>query len=445
MKNKGLFLINGMKKMRATHVLLSLLMFVSIVMGGCANNSEPSSNNNSDNVEAEKNVVTVKILTPWDENLFKERFGNIDEKLTDIKLELISSPTDSESLQEINAKGIIPDIILASSGFDVVEDLDMVQPLDEMVEEHNVDLSKIDPSVLSLYKLWGNGKLVAIPSTVDNFVMFYNKQIFDLFGVPYPDPEQPMTWQQVVDLSRQLTGSRNGVDYVGFELMYGNTVPLKEFALNYTNPETGEVLITEQPEVTQYFELIKEFYDIPGLYDPKAAAEEVNAFGEGRAAMTVSWPGFMNWGIGEDFVLDIDFAPVPVWENNPNKPPSYSHPFVLNKHSENKEAAFKVLAEELSVESQTKLSKSGEFPSVLYDETLEAFGGDNERFTGKNIPAIYSGEPAIYMELSKWDQYVDFADALLKFAESGKDIPTFLRELAEESEAKIKEAMVNDQ
>ncbi len=44
-------------------------------------------------------------------------------------------------------------------------------------------------------------------------------------------------------------------------------------------------------------------------------------------------------------------------------------------------------------------------------------------------------------QISKWDQYVDIAGNLDKFAESDMDINEFLRVLKEESEIKIKDEM----
>lgn len=113
-----------------------------------------------------------------------------------------------------------------------------------------------------------------------------------------------MTWTEVLDLASKMTGERDGVQYRGIEMGPGftsheATFPLKEFGINLTDPETGEVLITQSPEVKQYLELMKQFYSIPELYDPSPEARDTDKFAQKTVAMTVSWPGYFRWGLGD--------------------------------------------------------------------------------------------------------------------------------------------------
>jgi len=252
----------------------------------------------------------------------------------------------------------------------------------------------------------------------------------------------------MVDLARQLTGERDGIQYRGLEMGpgfsgYEALVPLLELNTNLTDPKTGEVLIDKKPEVTKYLELMKKFYSIPGIYDRDPEARKDYAFGKKNVAMIVSWPGYIKWGIGDPEVAkNMDSVPVPVWSDLPNiAPPSGSHPYVINKYSEHKDAAFQVLAEYVSAEKQTKLAKAGDPPVLIDPKVYEAFGADLDIYKGKNIKAFFSREAAVPKTVSKWDQYVDIAGSLSKFAESDMNIQEFLRVLKEESETKIKEAM----
>ena len=113
-----------------------------------------------------------------------------------------------------------------------------------------------------------------MPTASDNYALFYNKEVFDLFGVSYPTED--LTWDAVVDLAKKLTGERDGIQYHGLEMGPGFAgtealVPLKQLNVYLTDLETGEVLITKEPAVTKYLELMKKFYSIPGIYsdDPE--------------------------------------------------------------------------------------------------------------------------------------------------------------------------------
>lgn len=82
--------------------------------------------------------------------------------------------------------------------------------------------------------------------------------------------------EEAFDLARQMTMERDGQVYVGLEFGgVGSTnevalVPLRQLATNMTDPETQDVLLTQRPEFTQYLELMREYYSIPGIRPPES-------------------------------------------------------------------------------------------------------------------------------------------------------------------------------
>ncbi|MBP1916945.1 ABC transporter substrate-binding protein [Lederbergia galactosidilytica] len=429
---------------------LSVLYFfcVGMILTACSDATE--SGKEQDEATTKKEIVTevwnengepvtVKVMYPWGEDAFEEHVVKVieDEIPKNITLECICIPAQLEPLQEMNAQGTIPDIILAQWGIDPLYELEMFEPVDDYVEKYGVDISEFDESVIATYRAMdpeGKGQLIGLPTLVDTAGLFYNKEIFDIFGVPYPDPERPMTWEEVRELAAKMTGQRNGVDYRGFELGLGikdASLPLKEFGINLTDPETGEVLITDSPEVRQYLEFIQQLYNIPGLYDPEA--EDTDKFAEKTAAMTVSWPAYFRWGLGgvpEDIKM-IDAAPIPVWEEGGKGPLNYSHPYVLNKYGENKDAGFQVILAIAKVYNRDPLTN----PYSEFSETHENY----PIYEGKNMKVFWNYDGALPpSRLSKWDEYVNLGEDLHKLSE-GLDINEFLRILKEESEIKIEE------
>ncbi|MGE7827571.1 ABC transporter substrate-binding protein [Paenibacillus sp. NPDC093718] len=459
-------------KQKSILVLLSVfILSISLLLSGCSTagggkqedttetvaEGTPSADTPSTDarIEDEQAVstdeVTIKILYPWGQEAFDKLFKDIDEKLPNINVELVDSQAQLEPLQELNAKQIVPDIIFANWGIDALRELDMIEPLDGLIESHEFDLSGIDPSIIAYWRLVDSeGRLLGMPTASDNYALFYNKEVFDLFGVPYPTED--LTWDAVVDLAKKLTGERDGIQYHGLEMGPGFAgtealVPLKQLNVNLTDPETGEVLITKEPAVTKYLELMKKFYSIPGIYSDDPEVRKDYSFQNKNVAMIVSWPGYIKWGIGDpEIAKHIQAAPVPVWPELPNiAPASFSHPFIINKHSEHKDEAFQVLAEYVSPEHQIKLARIGDRPVLTDPKVSEEFGAELEVYEGMDISAFFSREPAIPTTISKWDQYVDLSGSLLKFSESDMNIPEFLRVLQEESEAKIKDAMAKGQ
>ena len=46
----------------------------------------------------------------------------------------------------------------------------------------------------------GSGDLYALPKDASVFAYAYNKDIFDEAGIPYPDPENPYTYEEFVQM-----------------------------------------------------------------------------------------------------------------------------------------------------------------------------------------------------------------------------------------------------
>ncbi|OME86453.1 MULTISPECIES: ABC transporter substrate-binding protein [Paenibacillus] len=390
--------------------------------------------------------VTVTVAFPWGEEIFNNRFQEIDEKLPNINIEMVACECKSASLQELFASGVNPDIIFPNYGIHEIENLGVIYPLDELAKSHDFDIHSLNPSLVSYIRsLDSEGRLIGIPDGTGYLSLFYNKEIFDLFGVPYPT--ETMTWDQAFDLAKKMTGQRNGVSYLGLELGgYGNTgdgaaVPLNELAVNKTDPDTGEVLITKDPAFTKYLELMKKYYSIPGVRSEEA--KNADLFGQKQAAMTVTWTAyFVHGNPFEDveYLKDkIAMLSVPVWADQPTIGPVLgTTPMVISSSSEHKDAAFSVLKEYVSVPNQTKIAQSMASGPVL-TEVADQYGSGIDNYAGQDVTSVFKLTPATHSgRQSLWDQFVKLD--LAKFADSDMNVQEFLRITKDEGEAAVAEA-----
>lgn len=442
-----------MKSRKKYSVLFAILVSIFLILAACAGNqstADPDENNtgnnnepsNEEQVEEEgpKEKITIKVAFPLNEDYFNGRFGGADAILDHIDLEYVPYGNSSESLQELFANGVYPDIIVGD--YPPIEDLELQYPLDELIEKHGFDLDRFDPSLLSLMRaLDPEGRVVGFPDGGSFFGLYYNKEVFDVFGIDYPDPDKPMTWDEVLDLARQMTVKRGDVQYVG--LGGGIGLALSQFAANTTHPDTGEVLIERDPAFRRYFELYKEWVDIPGMRN-----EELPSFaGDQTVAMYIASNNFFNWGFGNPDPSEIehfDIAPVPVWPDMPNTTAAkFAWVMAIPNYVENKDAAFEVLAAYMDKDVQIEMAKTMYLQTPLRDpEILEHWGSEVPQYKGKNIKAKLFGESAEHkMRKSKWDSYVHIGEIERRIREEGIDVTTALREEAEAATARIKEAM----
>lgn len=441
--------MNGGSKMMNTKkrsMMFIILIGILLIFSACSDKVDTaaeSPNKKDDEINNEKvEQVTIKVAIPLNEDYFNGRFGAADEMLEHIDLEYIPYGSSVQSLEELFASNQNPDIIIGD--FPPVKELDLAEPLDDLIEKHSFDLDRFDPSLLSLMRSYDDeGRVMAFPDGGSFFALYYNKDVFDKLGKEYPDPDVPMTWDEVIELSREMTREMGGEQYIG--LQGGPGAALGQLGARRTDPDTGEVLVEKDPKFKKYFDLVESYYSIPGLDNPELSD---NPFVEEQtAAMVIASNNYFSWGWGNpdpESISNIDMAPIPVWADLPNTTPAKNAwPMVIANYSEHKDEAFQVLAAYFDVDVQIGMAKTMMLQTPLIDsEILEHYGSEVPAYEGKNIQAYFFGEAAEYEgKQSSWDQYVDIGEATRKIREDKIDVVTVLRELAEESDGKIKEAM----
>ncbi|WP_062110028.1 ABC transporter substrate-binding protein [Bacillus niameyensis] len=445
--------MNWKAKQRYGTFFMFLFICLSLMVACTQEGTKPVDkveNEEPDDTEVEQELVTIQIGYPFGEESFNKRFGPIDEALEHIELEHVGFGNSVESLQELFASNTLPDIFFGS--IEHFEEVEIIEPLDELAEKHNFDISKLEPSLVEFIRAQDSERrLVGFPDGTSYAATYYNKEIFDLFGVPYLDENKQYTWDELLDIARLMTGERNGVQYVGMQIGWGSTPtwweilhPLMQFAVNATDPETGEVLLTEKQEFHQYFNMMHELYSISGIYGEHS--HDQNLFAQRQAAIGIGANAQLNLFPEEDLEYikeNIGMLTYPVWESQPNIGPFLgTTPIIIANYSEHKDEAFEVLMEYASPEQQIPMIRNLSSATILNDRSvLEQVLIDVETYEGKNREALFKLQPAIYDgHISRWDRYVDYHSALTKLATSDIDVNTVLRELKEETEIKIKEA-----
>lgn len=87
-----------------------------------------------------------------------------------------------------------------------------VMALDDYVDQDAVD--NLWPAIRSAYMYDGSeigtGSLYCLPKDLSCFAFAYNKDLFDEAGLDYPDPENPYTWDEFVEVCQALTKDTDG-------------------------------------------------------------------------------------------------------------------------------------------------------------------------------------------------------------------------------------------
>ncbi len=400
--------------------------------------SPEETNTDNETEEAEqKEPITLKIGVHFDDTMFNERFKEpIEENFPHITVEHVPIFTYGRGdLEELFFSGETADFFFTISQEDM-EYFELDSDLSELIEEHDYDTSHLNQNLLDTIRARDSeGRLTAWPYEDTYYVLAYNKEIFDMFGENYPSDD--MTWEETIELATRLTQERNGVKYRGLD--FADNDLLTQFSINATDPETGEVLILEKPEFSQYVDLFDRIFNIPGIYDDGNLFHGDGFSNDHTTAMLVVNAQALNWWKDNEG-LNFDVATVPTWSSHPNiAPRGFLQTLTLNPMSEHKDEVFEVFTYFASDDYQKWMSRNGIGIVSNQKEILDEFYQDYENTHDMNVSSIFNNEAAPPPErISLWDKYVDIN--LQDFYESTMDPNEFLRVSKEEAEAEIKEA-----
>lgn len=160
------------------------------------------------------NKVTNIRFVSWgnevEEKNLRSLIAEFEKQNPDIKVELEIIPWVRvfDKLMISTAGGRPPDVTRLSSTWSApLAAKGLLEPLDDYVKRDDYDLQDFFPQSLDG---WGRykGTLYSIPTDIDVYAMYYNKTMFDKYGVPYPD--WTWDWNKYVEMSKLLTKDLNG-------------------------------------------------------------------------------------------------------------------------------------------------------------------------------------------------------------------------------------------
>jgi multiple sugar transport system substrate-binding protein len=148
------------------------------------------------------------------EDKFNENYGNmLRKKFPDYTIKFIRWQNGTTLPELIAAKQRVD--IAISSVNTIMQRLNGAEyDMSGLLKTHNVDLSSFETPVMEGIRQMFDGKMYALPITQVKQAMFYNKGLFDKFGVPYP--KNGMTWEETAELSKKMTRSDGGQAIFGF-------------------------------------------------------------------------------------------------------------------------------------------------------------------------------------------------------------------------------------
>jgi multiple sugar transport system substrate-binding protein len=409
-----------MKKMLV--ILLSTMLLITF-LNGCSSGTKEGT------VDSQaKPQEPVKLLLWGDEK--EEIVNELFAKPLQAKYPYITLNFTSQKLADLVAEGEIPDILIQNMVVSFVgpRENGLLYDLNPLIKKYNFDLNRIEKGyVQQVQFLSDNNQLNALPYFGQFNTMYYNKDIFDKFGVEYP--RDGMYWDQVIELAKKMTRTDGGVQYRGLDPENITRLAWMR-GLDFVDPKTDQPIMDSWKPV---FELLQKIISIPGNKpEGKIVLWDYDSFFKERnVAMRVSSNQLKL--IAELPEFKWDMVTYPIYEDAPDVAGlGGGKVLLISNTSKHKDDAFHVIESVLSDEVQKEFNRRG-ILSVLKDESVKAEFGKQPYLKGKNVMSVFK-QPIGYHKITEYDDLVKKVpfNHSMDLYNGSKDINTVIREAQEE-------------
>ncbi|MEF3306868.1 ABC transporter substrate-binding protein [Paenibacillus sp. GYB003] len=356
----------------------------------------------------------------WDQMLVQP----LKKKYPHITLEPLSG-----NLPDIVASGVVPDLLTQFNGY--VTDFipyHLLTDLTPLLAKHKIDLNRFDPVYLdALRVLSDKGELYGLPYSTQFNALYYNKDLFDRFGVAYP--KDGMTWEDAAQLAEKLTRLEGGTQYVG--LSYEHISRLSS-SLSPDIVDMRKEKATVNNELwKKVFELGHRINSIPG----NVTTGNDEFIKNRRVAMYATVNLLTKLTDAVKSGLNVGLAQYPSFKEQPNVYGYVdAHYMLVSRQSKYKDQAMQVIELFTSDEVQRLMTRKFARLSPLQNAELKKqLAADIPQFAGIDLGPIFKSKPSPAPAFSK--HYRDARKLLMakfdEYNEGQKDVNTALREAEE--------------
>jgi multiple sugar transport system substrate-binding protein len=172
-----------------------------MMTSACRSNAEPS------DVHIHEDVSGVLRIAYADESDFHDRFGRIFKfYYPNVQLRIVSASypdvKNTARLQEYLERESPDVLVLDRIMYAGLSRQGFLVHLDDWFVNESIDPSSYADTVMDALSKDGGGNIYGFAPFFVSRVLFYNKDLFDQYGIPYP--ESGMTWDQVLELALQF-------------------------------------------------------------------------------------------------------------------------------------------------------------------------------------------------------------------------------------------------
>lgn len=435
-----------MKRRKYAHIWMLLLALVFVVVSGCGSTPQEANQPPTKTEQPpEKKAEPAKPKEPIELNLYslsgqnQEWFDNtygkwLYEKFPHITFK-VHFPATITLANYIATNGPLDITFGAYTNFHTqLRPMDLQNDISDLITKNKFDLNRIQPTVVNLQRQMANGGIYGLPAFVGTSALYYNKDIFDKFGVEYP--KNGMTWDEVYDLAVKLTRLDNGVQYYGFANDNLNYLQVNQYSLDLVDPKTMKASFNTDAW-KKIVEQLTKFMKISGYDVAQATVANFNT--KGIVAMATNYTGCCGFTPGES-VTNWGMVTIPEFPDKRGVGPQlFPNYWFMSTTSKHRDAAFEVMSYITSQDFQVSLNSRGLATALNDPKLYEKYGQDLPKYKGKDVSVLFPKQPAQISNITEYQVVAaqQLNAALTRIAKDNVDINTAMREAVENTDKEI--------
>ncbi|MGE7828176.1 extracellular solute-binding protein [Paenibacillus sp. NPDC093718] len=442
---------------RRMGLLLVIILILSII-AACTNGNTEGTVNTGGTVNTEGTVTPSGGNDPTAEPPAPENaevtFSTIfsDEEFEANVGSYVKNKFPTYTINHISNRGLsLEQLVAAQTKFDIYftraggflnayEPMKLTYDMTELAKKHGVDLASFAPGFIESATF--DNQLYGLPIFNDSLVLFYNRDLFDKFGIPYP--KDGMTWEETFALAHQFDRNENGTQYMGLWMSPKHYFRMNSLSQGFIDPETNKVTV-DNDNWKRILNLFTELSRNPGVQNMAKANFPSHDHFRGAAGVSAMYVFLTEWiAVSQDQLpLNWDMVSMPVFKDLPdNGTQPYANYAGITSISENKDAAMQILKYLTSEEFQMEVSKKGKI-SPLKSQQVKDLAFENHPDQDKNFDAVYVNGNAPMRQLHPLeDHIVDLMnDKVTELVTGQKDVNTILREVQELGQQTVDQEM----
>ena len=221
-----------------------------------------------------------------------------------------------------------------------------------------------------------DGNLYGMPLRTDQYVLFYNKDIFDAAGVAYPDND--MTWTEFEEIAAQITSGEGATKKYGAYFHSWNAC-----VQNWGVQDGKHSIMSGDYEFFKpYYEMVLRMQDAGTCMSfaqiQASGLSYTDVFSQGLVGMLPMGSWLINTMVQRNLSGESDVnwgvAVIPHAEDVPNGyTVGATTPICINNASKNKDAAWKFVQFISGPEGAQIMAENGQVPALSGEGYLETF------------------------------------------------------------------------